>query len=175
MSTCWYAACFLKSRLSHLRVIIMNESIAASAPLPTLPEGMELNVFGWPWTGLVTLLTVLVLFVLAYQVGAARRKYQVPPPQTTGPDEFMRVLRAHANSVEFVVIFLPLLWMTALAARDEIAAIIGVFWPLSRIIYALGYYREPKSRYPGFIIGTTVIGVLFIICAIQIVRSLFIW
>jgi glutathione S-transferase len=158
----------------------MNETIPASAPLAGgMPasgyEGLELNVFGWPWTGLVTLFTLLVVFILAYQVGVARKKYQVPAPQMTGPDEFMRAFRAHANSVEFLVIFLPLLWMTAFAARDEIAAAIGVFWPLSRIVYAMSYYKEAKKRHVGFMIGTAVIAILFIISSIQIVRSLFIW
>lgn len=154
----------------------MNEVVPTSAPLPTgFAEGFELNLFGWPWTGLVTLFTLLVIFVLAYQVGRARRKYNVDAPHTQGPEGFMRVFRAHANSVEFVVLFLPLLWMTALAARDEIAAIIGVFWPISRILYALGYYNPAKKRFPGFIMGISVIVLLFIICAIQIVRSLFIW
>ena len=154
----------------------MNETIPASAPLPSgFAEGLELNVFGWPWTGLVTLLTLLVVFVLAYQVGMARGKYKVSAPLATGPDEFMRAFRVHANSVEFLVLFLPLLWMTALATRDEIAAIIGVFWPISRIIYALGYYKEPRQRRPGFMMGIAVIALLFIISSIQIVRSLFIW
>ncbi len=154
----------------------MNETIPASAPLPSgFAEGLELNVFGWPWTGLVTLLTLLVVFVLAYQVARARSKYKVSVPNIQGPEEFMRVFRTHANSVEFLVIFLPLLWITALATRDEIAAIIGVFWPISRIIYALGYYQDAKKRLPGFVMGAGVIVLLFIISAIQIVRSLFIW
>ncbi len=154
----------------------MNETISASAPLPNgISEALELNVFGWPFTGLVTLFTLLVVFVLAYQVGVARKKYNVSVPNTTGPEEFMCVFRAHANSVEYLVIFLPLLWITALAARDEIAAVIGVFWPISRIIYAMAYYKNPKNRFPGFVMGVTVIAILFIISAIQIVRSLFIW
>jgi glutathione S-transferase len=154
----------------------MNDPVPASASLPTgLAEGLDMNVFGWPWTGLVTLLSLLVVCVLAWLVGKARKKYSVPAPLMTGPDEFVRVLRAHANSVETLVIFLPLLWMTALATRDEVAAIIGVFWPISRIIYAIGYYKEARQRFPGFAMGMAVIVVLFIVAAIQIVRSLFIW
>ncbi len=153
----------------------MNEPIAVSPPPSGFAEGLELNLFGWPWTGLVTLFTLLVVFVLAYQVGRARSKYKVPAPNTHGPEEFVRAMRVHANSVEYLVIFLPLLWMAALATRDEIAAIIGVFWPISRIIYATGYYKDAKKRMPGFVMGVGVIVVLFVACAIQIVRSLFIW
>jgi glutathione S-transferase len=154
----------------------MNDTIPA--PSSFGPEGIDafqLNVFGWPWTGLVTLLSLLVVFVLAYQVGAARRKYKVAVPNMTGPEEFVRIMRAHANSVEYLVLFIPLLWITALASRDDIAAIIGVFWPLSRIMYAMHYYQDAKKRFPGFVIGITVLVLLFTICAIQIVRSLFIW
>ncbi len=154
----------------------MNETLSTSAPPPPgFAEGLELNLFGWPWTGLVTLLTLLVIVILSFQVIRARVKYAIPSPQMTGSDEFMRTLRAHANSVEVVVVFLPLLWMTALATRDEIAAVIGVFWPISRILYASGYYKEAKKRFPGFIMGSVVIAVLFVISSIQIVRSLFIW
>ncbi|NDE90347.1 MAG: MAPEG family protein [Alphaproteobacteria bacterium] len=154
----------------------MNEPLPAAAPLPTgVAEGFELNIFGWPWTGLVTLLALLIVFVLALQVSRARKIYGVPSPLCTGPDDFMRVLYVHVHAVKCLVLFLPLLWMTAFATKDEIAAAIGVFWPLSAISYALAYYKDAKKGSAAITLGVVVLVILFAVSAIQIVRSLFIW
>lgn len=135
----------------------------------------DFNLFGWPWTGLVTLLTLTVYFVLTYNVGRARKRFGIMPPDMTGPEDFMRVVRVHGNTVEQMLMFLPLLWMAAFAARDEIAAAIGVFWPLSRILYAAGYYKSVKGRVPGFLSGLLIVVILFILCAVQMVRSILTW
>lgn len=142
---------------------------------PAGTEEMTLSLFGWPWTGLVTLLTLLVYFVLTYNVGRARMKYGVAPPETNGPPEFLRVFRVHVNTTEQMLMFLPLLWIAALAASDVVAAAIGVFWPIARIIYTAGYYKDVKKRMPGFILGLFVVGCLFILNAVQLIRSLLAW
>lgn len=149
----------------------MNEN-GLEAP----PSALDFfDVFGWPWTGLVALLTLLVYFVLTFQVGQARRKYKIQAPEMNGPPEFLRVLRVQLNTLEQMVAFLPLLFMAALCSRDEVAAAIGVFWPVSRIVYALGYYKAPEKRHIGFLIGLFVVVALFVLVAVQLVRSLFVW
>jgi glutathione S-transferase len=136
---------------------------------------MEFNVFGWPWTGLVTLLTILIYLIFAYKVVLARKKFGIAPPETSGPPDFLRILRTQLNTSEYMVVFLTLLWLAALSSNDVWAASIGVFWPISRILYALGYYREAKRRLTGFILGNAAMIALFVLSAVQIVRSLFIW
>lgn len=138
-------------------------------------ELMDMNLFGWPWTGLVTLFTLLVYLILALNSALARNKYGVKLPRLDGPDDYLRIMRAHVNTLEQIVLFLPLLWLTAFATNDEMAAMVGVAWPLSRILYALGYYRSVEGRLPGFILGFLVIVALFILSAIHIVRSLLSW
>jgi glutathione S-transferase len=135
----------------------------------------DMNVFGWPWTGIVTLLTLIVYFVITFNVGRARMKYKVMAPEVDGPPEFLRVLRVQMNTLEQLVLFLPLLWLAALAARDELAAAIGLIWPISRIMYALGYYKDAKKRHVGFLLGFLVLVALFLLAGFQIIRALFIW
>lgn len=136
------------------------------------PSLFDFNLFGWPFTGLVTLFALAVYFWTTWNVGKARHKYAVHAPHTDGPLEFRRVLRTQANTLEQLALFLPLLWMAALSSRDEIAAAIGMIWPIARIAYALGYYKENQERGLGFLIGMLVCGALFLLCAVQMVRSL---
>ncbi len=60
-----------------------------------------------PWPSLITALTLLVYQVLAVNVGRARAKYKVPPPQMTGDPDFERALRVQQNTLEQLVFFLP--------------------------------------------------------------------
>jgi glutathione S-transferase len=139
------------------------------------PSFFDFNVFGWPFSGLVTLFALAIYFMFALKVATARIKYKVPPPATDGPPEFLRILRVQANTLEQIVIFLPLLWMAAFATHDAMAALIGIFWPVSRLVYAAGYYKDAKKRLPGFIFGTGVLFLLFLIVGVQLVRSAFFW
>jgi len=62
---------------------------------------------------LVALVAVVALIqVLAFQwrVGMGRNKFNVPGPATTGPETWERYNRVHLNTVENLVVLLPLLW-----------------------------------------------------------------
>lgn len=101
----------------------------------------------------ISFLTLLLLFVLGIAVGYARAKYQVPVPQITGNETFERVFRAHQNTIEQAVGFLPGLWLFGLTVNANLAAILGLVWIGGRILYAWGYYLEAKKRAPGFAIA----------------------
>ncbi|MCE7999584.1 MAG: MAPEG family protein [Rhodobiaceae bacterium] len=109
--------------------------------------------FTYPLSGIVTVVTLLIYMWMAMQVGKSRGKHGVPAPQNTGPDEFLRALRVHENTVEGLLLFLPALWMFALTFGDLWAALVGLFYPLGRIVYALGYYQAADKRSRGFMIG----------------------
>lgn len=109
--------------------------------------------FAYPLTGIVTILTLFVYFRMAIKVGGVRTKLNVPAPSMTGPDEFMRVLRVHENTMEGLLMFLPAIWLFALSTHDLWAAIIGIFYPIGRLIYARGYYEAAGKRSLGFGIG----------------------
>ncbi len=109
--------------------------------------------FSYPLSGIVTVITLVIYMWMAIQVGKSRGKHDVPAPQNTGPDEFLRTLRVHENTLEGLILFLPALWMFAITFGDLWAAVIGLFYPLGRLIYARGYYQAADKRSRGFMIG----------------------
>lgn len=104
------------------------------------------------WTALVTLLALIVYFFTSMGVGRARYTYKVPAPATSGHDVFERHFRVQMNTLEWLPIFLPSLWLFAWIWGDQLAAGIGAFWVLGRIIYMMTYVRDPKTRSVGFLV-----------------------
>jgi glutathione S-transferase len=104
------------------------------------------------YTSIVTLLTVLFYLFIATRVPLARRRFNVQLPATTGHPDFERVFRVHQNTLEWLPIFLPSLWLCALYLSDAGAALVGVVWLVGRAIYYVGYARAVQSRLPGFAI-----------------------
>jgi len=107
-------------------------------------------VASFPFTSIVLILSLVIYIWMSFKVGGARGKYNVPAPATEGPPEFARIYRAHMNTLEQLAVFVPALVLFASAWGDTIAAIIGVFWPIGRVFYALSYYKAPEKRGPGF-------------------------
>jgi glutathione S-transferase len=104
------------------------------------------------FTALVTLLAVLVYFYSSVLVSRARGKFDVKLPAIAGNPDFERVFRAQMNTLEWMPIFLPSLWLCAIYVGDLIAAAIGLVWVIGRILYVFGYARSVKDRSLGFAI-----------------------
>lgn len=102
------------------------------------------------WPSLITALTLLVYQVIALNVGRARVKYKVPPPQITGDPDFERVLRVQQNTGEQLIFFLPLLWLFSFYISPLWGAGVGAVWLVGRIVYAWGYYQAAEKRTIGF-------------------------
>lgn len=105
-----------------------------------------------PFTALVTVAAVVLTFVLGLRVGAMRRKHGVIAPATSGHPEFERANRVHQNTVEQLVLFLPLLWLALYVLGDAVAALIGAAWIVGRMVYANAYARDAAARQPGMAI-----------------------
>ena len=78
----------------------------------------------------------------------------------TGDPLLERTIRAHYNTLEWMPVFLPSLWLFAIYWNSTIAAIVGVVWIVGRIIYFLGYTAEARKRSTGFLIQTLAVAVL---------------
>lgn len=113
-----------------------------------------------PWPSLVSVSALVLYFVLSLNVGRARRKYQVPPPQMTGDPNFERVMRVHQNTLEGLVIFLPVLWLFSEFISPIWGAAVGSVWIIGRILYAWGYYQAPEKRFLGFGISSLMVLIL---------------
>jgi len=127
---------------------------------------------GLPYTALVTLLDIGFFFFTTFKVAKARGKHKISAPFTDGPEEFLRVFRVQMNTLEQMMIHLPLLWISAFAMDDVFAASFGFVWLFSRIIYARGYYRKAKSRAKGFLLGMVMNAVLFAGAIAGVIASL---
>ena len=125
-----------------------------------------------PWPSLATVAALLVYYVLCINVSRARAKYDVPAPKMSGDPNFERVLRVQLNTVEQLVIFLPLLWIFSFFISPVWAGVLGGVWAIGRIIFAWGYYQAAEKRAIGFGIGALVILALFIGSIVGIVREL---
>jgi glutathione S-transferase len=107
-----------------------------------------------------TLLALLTYFWMGVRVARARREFGVAAPATTGDETFERVFRAQQNTLEWLPLFLPSLWLFALYWDGAIAAILGVVWIFGRIAYGLGYARAANARGVGFLVQGLAVGVL---------------
>ncbi len=108
---------------------------------------------GYPYTALITALSLLVYVWNLVMVGRARGRYKLDAPATTGHPEFERVFRVQQNTVENLALYLPALWLFAAFVSDRWAAAIGLAWIVGRVIYARGYYTEASRRGTGFVIS----------------------
>lgn len=117
----------------------------------------------------ITLAVLGVYFWTGVNAGRARMKYGVRAPSMDGPVAFQSAQRVQANTLEQLPLVLAPLWLCAVTLGDGWAAAGGALWCVARILYALGYYRDPAKREFGFVlgmvasallIGGTVIGLL---------------
>jgi glutathione S-transferase len=99
---------------------------------------------------LITLLNVLLLSLAVGLVGQARGRFKIQAPATTGHPDFERVFRAHQNTLEQSVMFLPALWLATLYGNEQLAAGFGYVWLVGRAWYLYGYVGAARSRSGGF-------------------------
>jgi glutathione S-transferase len=109
------------------------------------------------WT---TLLALTVYFWTGVNAGRARGKFKVKAPSMDGPVPFQSAQRVQMNTLEQLPLFLPPLWMCAMFLGDKWAAAGGVLWCIGRIMYALGYYKDPAKREAGYIVSSAACGLL---------------
>ena len=117
------------------------------------------------------MLALLVTFVFSGRVGYLRGKYKVDAPATVGNPDFERGFRIHANTVENLVLFVPLLWLATVYYGGQLAFWIGLIWVLSRVVYAYGYAQtNTQMRGPGAGIGYLCLLALAVLAVIGIAR-----
>lgn len=103
-------------------------------------------------TALVTLLSIAMYFSTSVNVAISRSKTGVKVPATSGHPDFDRAFRIQMNTLEWMPIFLPAVWLFAIYISDAIAAGIGAIWVVGRIVYFIGYAQAAAKRSAGFMI-----------------------
>src|SRR5450631_4114482 len=102
------------------------------------------------FTALVTCLAIAFYFFTGIQVAKARQAFGIKAPAITGNLDFERVFRVQMNTLEWLPIFLPSLWLFAIYISDPIAAAVGVVWIAGRVLYMTGYSQAADKRGRGF-------------------------
>jgi glutathione S-transferase len=125
-----------------------------------------------PWTALVTIAALLVYLYMGLRVGRARGKYNIVAPAISGHPDFERDFRIHANTLEWLPLFLVSLWLFSLYWNDVAAALVGLVWIAGRILYLTGYSKAAAARGQGFGIQALATGVLLFGALGRVVWSL---
>ena len=124
----------------------------------------------------VTILAILLYFFMGIRVGQMRGKHNVKAPAMTGNPEFECAVRVHYNTLEAMVVFLPLLWLATqyfspvFSMLAWLPAALGLTWVIGRILYMTGYMADPEKRGLGFGISAIAQILLLVIAVIGIVK-----
>ncbi|RYH28730.1 MAG: MAPEG family protein [Alcaligenaceae bacterium] len=120
---------------------------------------------------LVTLLALMQFVFLGALVMRARVSLGVFAPAMGGPPAFERLVRVHLNTMERLIVFLPLLWLAANTLHNDAAAAIGVLFIFSRHLYWRGYVRDPARRRLGNVMTMFAIAVLLVMVLLGLARN----
>ena len=134
-----------------------------------------MNVY--PLTTLITLTLIALGIWLASRVGAARQTYASKhedqnlfhSPQIYTDPTFMIAFRNQMNFLEYLLLFLPLLWLTAVSYGDYWAASLGLSYVLGRFLYARNY---PMGHRGGVMVANLSMLILLLAVAAHAVFSL---
>jgi len=111
---------------------------------------------------IVIFIALVEYLVFGGFVGKARATYDIPAPLTTGNEIFERYFRAHQNTLESLIVFIPSIIGFATYVQTEVAAVLGVLFVIGRALYFRGYVKDPKSRAMGSMIGGLALVVLLL-------------
>lgn len=113
-------------------------------------------MIAFPLITLIMVLAAVQVLVLGMLVGRARLTYGVEAPATSGPPQWERLNRAHLNSLEQLVLFIPLFLAYCVNTHLASGIVLGAVYLVARVLYAVGYVRDPAKRAPGAVLTLVV-------------------
>ena len=118
------------------------------------------------WVTAVVLIALLQYIALGMAVGIARGRFGVRAPATTGHPTFERLFRAHANTLEMLIAFIPGVWLYGWWVSQTWATGLGIVFIAARFLYVFQYVRDPRTREIGA-------GLSFVVVIILLVGDLY--
>ena len=125
-----------------------------------------------PWIVLVTLLALFFYFTTGINAVRTRVRTKVYAPAQRGPPDVARAVRVQGNTLEWIVIFLPSLWLWSAYLDPRVGAVLGAVWIVGRILYLIGYMKDAQKRGPGFLVQVIATAVLFFGALIGVLATL---
>jgi len=117
------------------------------------------------YTAAIVLLALAQYLFFTLRVGAARTRYGVEAPHTSGHEVWERLFRVQQNTLEQLIVFIPAMVMFGLYASPLWALLPGALYLIGRQLYSWEYVRNPKSRGPGM-------GLTFLANAVLVIGAL---
>jgi glutathione S-transferase len=119
---------------------------------------------------------VIVLALMQYiffgaLVAKARSTHGIAAPAMGGSDAFERLVRVHLNTLERLVLFIPLMWFAAQFWNPQWVALVGVLFLIGRLLYWKGYVKSPEARGMGNVISMLPVGLLLLATLAGLVRA----
>ena len=114
------------------------------------------------YVALVILLALVEYAAFGGLVGWARGKYRVDAPAVSGHPVFERYFRVQQNTLEQLVMFVPSIWLFGTYVNATWAALLGLVFVVARVLYLLGYVKDPAKREVGFALSSLSVVVLLL-------------
>jgi glutathione S-transferase len=102
----------------------------------------------------VTVIVMLALMEYLYfgvAVSRARTRHGVNAPAISGDEDFELFHRAHQNTLEQLIVFIPAIYAAAYYANEVFAALVGIVFLVGRADYFRSYISDPNRRGRGMI------------------------
>jgi glutathione S-transferase len=119
----------------------------------------------------VTVLALVQFTFFGALVAIARKTQGVAAPAMTGPEPFERLVRVHLNTLERLVLFVPLMWLAAQFWNPLWVAGVGVAFLVGRMLYWRGYMKHPEQRGFGNVLSMLPIGLFLLATLVGLARS----
>ena len=107
-------------------------------------------------------LALVQFLFFGYAVGAARGRYGIKAPATTGNEQFERYFRVQMNTLELLVVLVPALPMFAWFVSARWAAALGALYLVGRSLYYYTYVRDPAKRSLGYTLSLLPVAALLL-------------
>lgn len=102
----------------------------------------------------VTIIVMLALIEYLYfgvLVGQARARSGLQAPAVTGDPGFEKAFRAHYNTLEQLIVFVPAVYGAGFYLDARFAVAAGVLFLIGRALYFRTYVKDPARRGPGML------------------------
>jgi len=106
------------------------------------------------YVAMVILIALVEYAVFGGLVGRARGKYGVHAPAVSGHPVFERYFRVQQNTLEQLVVFVPAIWLFGTYVDATWAALLGLVFVVARVLYLVGYVKDPAKREVGFALSS---------------------
>ena len=110
----------------------------------------------------VIALALLEFAAFGMLVGWARGRYRVAAPAIGGHPVFERYFRAHQNTMEQLVAFVPAAWLFGTYVDPTWAGWLGLVFVAGRVVYLVGYVADPARREIGFAMSSMPVVILLL-------------